>query len=58
MPVSFQSVDIVTLPKGIRPMGLNNYSALLKKYQPGDLVKLVVDCNSEMKEIELELGER
>jgi S1-C subfamily serine protease len=53
-----QAGDIIMEMDGTKLTGLRQYSDLLKKYQPGDVVKLVVDRNGETKEIELELGER
>ncbi len=53
-----QSGDIIMEMDGTKLTGLRQYSDLLKTYQPGDLVKLIVDRNGKTKEIELELGER
>lgn len=50
--------DIIMEMDGTKLSGLRQYADLLKKYQPGDVVKLIVDRNGEMKDIELELGER
>lgn len=53
-----QAGDIITEFDGDELSGLRQYSDLLKKHQPGDKVKLVIDRNGELKEIELVLGER
>ena len=53
-----QAGDIIMVLDGEKLTGLRQYSDLLKKYQPGDVVKLIVMCDGVEKEISLELDER
>jgi aminopeptidase N len=50
--------DIIMMLDDVKITDLRQYSNLLKKYQPGDVVKLHITRQGKMKDISLELDER
>jgi len=50
--------DVIMVLDGEKLTGLRQYSDLLKKYQPGEVVKLTVIRDGQEKEFSLELDER
>lgn len=53
-----QKNDVITALNGVSVSNLKEYSEELKKYQPGNVVKMTIDRNSEKIEIPVKLGER
>jgi S1-C subfamily serine protease len=53
-----QAGDIIVQMNDVKLSGLRQYSDLLKKHQPGDVVSLVIDRDGTEKTIKLELDAR
>ena len=53
-----QAEDVITEVDGVKTDNLKTYSDLLKKYQPGDVIKLKVLRGEKEETISLKLGER